>query len=212
MIGFTEYPDREAWLAGRGNTIGASEIASVLGCGFCTAQELWALKVGESTGKDLSESPRVKYGSEAEQHLRALFALQFADKYEVEYHPFRVYVNDEYPYLSCTLDGELANKANGEMGVWECKTAFVARKEDMNAWGADTIPNKYYAQVQQQLAVTQRNFAVLTAQLIFQDGSSQIRHYDISRSETDIAYIVSEAQKFWKHVTERTKPKLTLTL
>lgn len=211
MITFTDYPDHEAWLAGRRNSLGASEVASVIGCGFCNEQELWAQKVGESKPKDLSQNARVKYGTEAEQYLRGLFAVQFADTYEVEYHPYRVYSNDESPFMTATLDGELKRKSDGEQGVWECKTAWVLRKEDLNEW-FQQIPQKYFCQVTQQLYVTNRKFAVLTAQLIFNDGTSEIRHYDISRNEENIAYIVSEAKRFWKHVTERTKPALGLTL
>lgn len=208
---YKDYPNREAWLDGRGNSIGASEIASVLGCGFCTEQELWAVKVGEKKANDLSENARVKYGSEAEEHLRALFALQFANEYEVEYHPYRVYTNEDAQYLTATLDGELIRRSDGERGVWECKTAWIMGRRDLAEW-ANRLPSKYFCQVTSQMFVRDCKFAVLTAQLIMPDGTSEIRHYDIKRNENDIEYLVSEAKKFWTQVQERKKPALRLTL
>lgn len=210
-VTFVEYTNREEWLKGRGNSIGASEIASVLGCGFCTAQELWAIKVGEKQPSDLSDNERVKYGNAAEEHLRALFALQYADVYEVEYHPYRVYTNEAAPFLTATLDGELIRRADGERGVWECKTAWIMGNRDLAKW-ANRLPDKYFCQVTSQMFVRDCKFAVLTAQLIMPDGTSEIRHYDIQRSEGDIKYLVSEAKKFWKQVKERKRPALVLTL
>lgn len=210
-VTFVEYPNREEWLKGRSNSIGASEIASVLGCGFCTAQELWAIKVGEKQPSDLSDNERVKYGNAAEEHLRALFALQYADVYEVEYHPYRVYTNEEAPFLTATLDGELIRRSDGERGVWECKTAWIMSQRDLAKW-ANRLPDKYFCQVTSQMFVRDCKFAVLTAQLIMPDGTSEIRHYDIQRSEGDIKYLVSEAKRFWKQVKERKKPALGLTL
>ena len=213
MITFTDYPDHEAWLDGRRNSLGASEVASVIGCGFCNEQELWAQKMGESKPKDLSQSARVKYGTEAEQYLRGLFAAQFADTYEVEYHPYRVYSNDETPFMSCTLDGELTNKKTGQKGVWECKTVSIMNKSDLSQWDG-RIKDAYYCQVCAQLQVMQWNFAVLTAQLIFPDDSSEIRHYTITSEQTeeDRRYIVEEVKRFWSAVEKRTKPNLRLRL
>ena len=64
---FIEYADRESWLAGRKNSIGASEVAAAIGISpFMTPNELWEIKTGRREPKDLSTSSRVVFGQQAE--------------------------------------------------------------------------------------------------------------------------------------------------
>lgn len=214
MAKYTEYADRTDWLNGRKKTLGASETASAIGLGFMTPSELWRNKMGRGSGEDeLAHNDRVIYGSAAEAHLRALFELQYKDKYEVEYHPYRVYESEEAPFMSCTLDGELTEKETQRLGVWECKTAWCLSRRDFDEWER-RIPQKYYVQVLSQLFVTKRDFAVLTAQLIKTDGNSEIRHYTIEREEVvaDMEYVVAEAKRFWHYIEEGKEPPLKITL
>lgn len=210
----TEYPNRLEWLAARRSSLGASEVASVVGEGFSSALELWKEKRGLIEHPDLSTNPRVAYGTAAEEYLRALFALQFDGTYTVEYHPYRVYKNVRYPFLTATLDGELMRESDGKHGIWECKTAWIMSKADLDRWGNNSIPQHYYCQVCQQLGVTEFDFVVLTAQLIFTDGHSEIRHYTIERAEVenDIKFVQGEAVKFWRYVESGKQPPQRLTL
>lgn len=213
MNKYTEYPNREAWLNARNKTLGASEVASALGMGFATPFDLWREKTGRAPHSDLSDNERVRYGSKAETHLRSLFELQFCGEYEVEYNAYRVYRHADFDFLTCTLDGELIRLSDGVKGVWECKTAKIQRKSDLDEWNG-RIKQAYYVQICEQLVVTGYDFAVVTAQLILPDGNSEIRHYTIERSEieNDIEYVKNEAVKFWRYVQNDTKPPLKLTL
>lgn len=76
------------------------------------------------------------------------------------------------------------------------------------------IPNHHYVQVCDQLGVTDFDFVVLQSQLIFQDGHSEIRQYYIERdeAESDIAYVQSEAVKFWGYVTSGKHPPTILEI
>jgi putative phage-type endonuclease len=214
MQKYVDYPNREEWLKGRIHSIGASEVACVLGMGFQNPVDLWKTKVGLSKSKDLSDNKRVKYGNEAEQHLRALFALKNEDRYIVDYFPYRTYLSNN-GYLSCTLDGELTKCIDGRKGVWECKTVFIQDKKSLEEWNGK-IPNKYYIQVCQQLGITKYQFVVVTAELIFPDGNSEIRNYEISLNtqlENDIKYVETEAVKFWvSYVLKKKKPPVKMTL
>ena len=50
--------DRDLWLSLRLAGIGASDVASILGCGFSTLAELWAEKTGRAEPDDLSTVER----------------------------------------------------------------------------------------------------------------------------------------------------------
>ena len=215
MQNYVDYPNREEWLKGRINSLGASEVASVLGMGFQTPIELWEIKTGKVKPKDLSANDKVAYGTDAEAHLRALFALKNNGKYLIEYNPYRVYNHEKYQYLTATLDGELTRLADNEKGVWECKTVWVLSSKILNDWSGK-VPNKYYIQVCEQLAITGYSFAVITVELIFPDGNSETRNYTIERNEQvehDIQHVETEAVKWWnEYVILKKKPPIRLTI
>ena len=74
---------REQWLEERKKGIGGSDSAAVLGLNpYMTNVDLWQIKTGRKQQENVSQKPFVKYGTEAEKHLIALFALDFPE-YEV---------------------------------------------------------------------------------------------------------------------------------
>lgn len=213
MLNYREYKNRTEWLNGRTATIGASDTASILGIGFRTSAEVWRDKT-RPTGKEKKPDARIEYGQKAEEHLRALYSLQNVAEQEILYHEFRVYVNDKYPWLSCTLDGEIVEKSTGRLGVLEIKTATIFRKEEAAEW-AGRIPLKYRAQLATQLAVTEYDFAVLFAQIMHRDGLSELVPYRYERAELqdDIDYILAETQEFYeKYIATGKEPPLKITL
>ena len=215
MANYIDYPNREEWLKGRIKSLGASEVACVLWEGFDPATELWKEKTGRKQRKDFSNDKRVEYGTNAEDYLRSLFALKHKDKYKVEYFPYRTYIHEKYPFLHATLDGELVKLESGKRGVWECKTVWVMSRKELENWNGK-IPQKYYIQVLDQLCVMKYDFAVVTVELIFPDGNSEIRNYTIERNEqveNDIKYIETEAAKWWsEYVVKDKKPPIKMTL
>lgn len=213
-MSFTEYGNRTEWLIGRKKSIGASEAAAALGLSPSKSPlDLWKEKTGRKEETDLSADERVNYGTKAEAHLRELFALKNKARYDMKYHAYRIYAHPEYPFMTATLDGEITDKESGEQGVWECKTAWISSKADFDEW-KDRIPNKYYIQVLYQMAVTGRTFAVLTAELIFQDGNSKIQNYTIRADECadDTQFIIDGVRDFWKYVETDKQPPMMITL
>jgi predicted phage-related endonuclease len=68
-----------AWLSERRTGIGGSDAATILGVSpYMTNVELWRIKTGRKIPEDISGKPYVKYGIEAERHLRGLFELNHA--------------------------------------------------------------------------------------------------------------------------------------
>ena len=208
---FIEYPDRESWLAGRGNSIGASEVAAAIGMSpWQTPEELWEVKTGRKKPKDLSTNEKVQFGQNAEGLIRDLYVLEHPI-YKCEYHPYRVYFQEETPFLTATLDGELFNINEGTAGIYEGKTAEVAKKAQWEKWNGK-VPDNYYIQLCQQLWCVGKEytFSVLNAKLKKLNGDSELRSYDFSREamEEDIAWVVSEAKKFWRYVQEDKRPPI----
>jgi putative phage-type endonuclease len=204
---------REEWLANRFNGIGGSEISAVIGCNpYLDNVTLWKIKTGQIEPEDISDKPFVKYGNDAEYHLRELFKLDFPE-YSVNYIENNSFYNDKYPFARASLDGWLEDE-NGRKGILEIKTTEILQSMQKEKWNKQ-IPQNYYCQVLFYMAVLEADFAVLKAQLktVF-DGVPylQIKHYHIERTdvEEDIKYLMQEGERFWQYVLSGKQPPLRL--
>ena len=82
------FNSREEWLQGRKNHIGGSDAAACVGLNpYKDNVQLWEEKVGLVLPEDISDKDYVQYGTEAEEYLRALFALDHPE-YKVLYACF----------------------------------------------------------------------------------------------------------------------------
>ena len=205
--------DRSEWLRNR-DRIGGSDASSILGMNpYKDNVELWRIKTGIQEAEDISEKPYVKYGTEAEPHLRELFRLDHPE-YEVFYEENNMFLNDRYPFAHASLDGWLEEKDTGRQGILEIKTTNILRSMQKEKW-KDRIPDNYYIQILHYLMVTEFDFAVLKAQLKYEfNGETylQVRHYRLERSEAeeDIRYLEAAERKFRKAVKEQRMPALIL--
>ena len=205
--------DREDWLKNRMNGIGGSEISAVIGENpYLSNVELWEQKTGRTKPEDISDKPYVKYGTNAEHHLRELFKLDFP-QLNVEYVENNSWRNDNYPWALASLDGWITDE-NRRKGVLEIKTTEILQSMQKEKW-KDQIPMNYYCQVLFYMAVIEADFAVLKAQLKTEfDGVPylQTKHYFINREEvqTDIDYLMREGEAFWEYVKNDTRPPLKL--
>ena len=203
---------REEWLRHR-SRIGGSDAAAILGMNpYRNNVELWEIKTGRREPEDISEKPYVKYGTEAEQHLRELFKLDFPE-YEVGYVENNMFLNDKYPFAHASLDGWLRD-SEGRVGIWECKTTNILRSMQKEKWDHQ-IPNNYYVQLLHYFMVTEFDFAVLKAQLKSEFKGEvylQTKHYRIERSDVqdDIKYLEKAERRFWEHVQADKEPALVL--
>ncbi len=214
MIEVKQLNDREEWLRHRTDFIGGSDASCIVGMNpYKSNVELWEEKTGQREAEDISEKPYVKYGTEAEPHLRSLFALDFPE-YVVGYIENNSITNDKYPWGAASLDGILIEKATGRKGILEIKTTNILQSMQREKWNG-RIPDNYFCQVLHYLAVTEYDFAILTAQLTSKyEGMiyKQTKNYRIERQDVkdEITYLMDEERKFWDHVKNRTKPALLL--
>lgn len=213
-VTMTILKDREEWLQNRFKGIGGSEASAIIGLNpYMNNIDLWNIKTGQVVPEDISDKEYVKYGTNAEEHLRALFALDFP-QYEVEYVDNNSYFNDKFPFALASLDGVLIEKETGRKGILEIKTTNILQSMQKEKWN-ERIPDNYYIQVLHYLLVTEFDFVVLVAQLKSEFNGEiykQTKHFKIERSdvEDDIQYLVNEEKKFWKLVQEKKKPNLLL--
>ena len=162
MIQMKTLGSREEWLQHRTGYIGGSDAAAIVGASpYMSNSELWEIKTGRKEQKDISEEPFVKYGSQAEEHLRELFKLDFPE-YTVFYEENNCFLNDRYPWAAVSLDGWLEDQ-EGRKGVLEIKTTNILRAGQKSEWD-DRIPEGYYVQLLHELMVTEFDFAILKAQ------------------------------------------------
>ena len=124
-----------------------------------------------------------------------------------------MFINDRYPWMHASLDGELVDE-QGRRGILEIKTTNILQSMQREKWNGK-IPDNYYCQVLHYLAVTEYDFAVLKAQLKSEwHGELRItvKHYFIERKdiEEDIRYLVEAEQRFWTCVVEGHRPDLLL--
>lgn len=207
------FESRKEWLAVRRNHIGGSEASACMGLHpYKNNVQLWEEKTGLIMPEDISYKDYVQYGTEAEVHLRALFALDYP-QYRVDYEENNMFTNTEYPYMHASLDGELTDQ-KGRKGILEIKTANIMQSIQSKNWD-NQIPDNYFCQVLHYLAVTGWNFVVLKAQLKYAYDDElriEIRHYLIEREEVvdSIRALIDAERKFWTCVENGRRPDLVL--
>lgn len=205
--------NRKEWLENRKNTIGGSEISAVVGCNqYMSNVDLWEIKTGIREAEDISDKPYVKYGTEAEKHLRELFKLDFPNL-QVEYIDNNSFTNSKYPWAAASLDGWLTDE-DGRKGVLEIKTTNILSSTQKEKWNK-SIPQNYYCQVLFYMAILEADFAIVKAQLkaaIEGIVYLQTKHYKIERAdvEDDIELLMKAGEEFYKYVENNKKPPLIL--
>ena len=210
------YTTREAWLAGRGNTIGGSDAGSILGINpWMSNAKLWRIKTGKEEPDDLSNNPLVQYGIKAEPLIRGLFKLDYPNL-NVWYEENNLFVNDKYPWAHFSADGLLVDTNNGDAGILEIKTATISSGLAAEKWKGEHLPQGYFCQVCHAMAVMEADFAYLRALLKYpRDGESDrisIKDYYIKRSEVeeDIRYLMEKEEEFFSYIERDEEPPMML--
>ena len=207
--------DRAEWLEARKDGLGASDAAALLGLSpWKTNVQLWEEKCGLVIPEDIGDKPYVRYGNDAEPLLRAFFALDHPE-YEVSFTPFKVFHHPEKPFITCTPDGELVERATGMGGGLEIKTTEILSSAGWVKW-KDRIPDEYYIQVLHQMLAAGWGFVELLVQIksttAAGEDRKEIRHYRIDRVDVlgDLEVVEREVTRFWAYVTERRRPNRVL--
>lgn len=203
---------REEWLKCRCRGIGGSDAGAILGVNkYKTNLELWEEKTGAKHKGEISNEA-INYGKSAEKHIRELFLLDYPC-FASEYHEYRMYANDTYPFLYATLDGELTDQ-DGTKGVLEIKTTTIRNSSQWDEWEG-RIPESYYAQALHQLIATGWDFVILRAYIRYMKSDeirATVRDYKILREDVsdDMEALISQEINFWECVKNKKEPALIM--
>lgn len=166
----------------------------------------------------------VKRGQLLEPHLRALFGVNFPQFKVLNPRSFDMYVRNDKPYMTATLDGRLIHKITKKKYILEIKTHDIRNRADEEEWN-NTIPSYYFDQIMWYLAVmTDYEGAYLEAHLNFYDYfnadgkkllRTEIRYYYYDRRDEEIAryikYIENTCTQFWEeNIVKGIPPKTTI--
>lgn len=214
------YQTESEWLEARQSFIGGSDAACIIGLNpWKSNLELWREKTGRRQPDNLADNELVRYGKEAEEHLRALFALDYQKRgYMVSYQEFNMWTNDKYPWAHASLDGWIVDHVHERLGVLEIKTATLNSSAQSEKW-RNGIPINYFTQILHYLAVTGADFAILSAQLKVDIEGEEIeartRRYRLDRDEhvqKQIDFLMEQERKFAEYVKTDTEPPLLLNI
>jgi hypothetical protein len=138
------HADDAAWLAARAETIGASEVPTILGRSYGSAKDVYARKKGLAEDRD---TPSMRRGRLAEQYILSLAGAVPWRHADTVHHPL-------YPWLACTPDGYTAaglveTKKCHDEREWSPATLHGAAD-----WSGEICPLAYFDQGQIQLACT----------------------------------------------------------
>lgn len=179
------YKDVQAWHEARKTSIGASEVASVLGLSpFQTPLQLYLRKRGELD--PMPETPRMRIGRAVEPALAMLYQHETGRRLKPAV-PFGIYRHVDYPWLHATPD-RIISRADGD-GILELKSTSEYRRK---SWDEDGVPPQYVVQVQAQLICCPFGWASLAA--LF--GTSDWGWWDYAPDATLRDWILDETQRF----------------
>jgi len=188
-------PPTGAWLDARRASIGASESPAILGLSsWASPMLIFADKLGLSEEK--KESKLMRAGKLFEKPIlrayreesgRGVAESSFYEDY------VEVLTSDEFPFLSCTLDGR-----HTDGSIVEVKFTGGRVRE----WKQDGPPRDVWCQIQHQLLVTGETQGTAVAMFA---PSCEIAWYDIDRDDRFIeGALIPGLSEFWDIVSART--------
>lgn len=179
--------DRTAWHEWRGNGIGASEVAGVIGeSPWASPWSIWANKVGLRPPNEDDATDSMRFGQDLEPVIATWFhrdtGLHVAGEQTWCAHA-------KYSWARATVDGFVVEESLGDpIGVFE------AKYDGDRPW--DELPYHYFVQVQWQMFVTDTAHAwVACMHLPF--GRPAFRVYEVERDEGTIESLFGRVEAFW---------------
>lgn len=198
-----QFPAVDRWAEGRHQSIGSSDVATILGYGYAgtSVYSLWAEKCHGVTPEFTKETLEYfEIGKINEPYLAKRCEHAFGWKVQHDPpHSFRR--NRDRTYLTASLDAWMIE--DGQYVAIEFKgiNAFSIRSEwDIQSGKA---PLKYTIQLQHQLAVTGWKKGYLVAL-----SGLDIYKVEVARHDKLIEQMLLECEDFWRLVQEKKEPEI----
>lgn len=185
---------KEEWLKYRTRGIGGSDCSVIAGINkFKSGHQLWLEKTGQIEPEE-AENDYTHFGTLLEPIVRKEFMKRTGLKVRQKHMLLK---SSEYPFMLADLDGVIYE--NGEMAIFEAKTASAYKKE---VW-EEGVPAEYILQVQHYMAVTGAKKTYIAALV----GGNQFFIHVIERDEEMIGKIIAMEKYFWEtHVIGGVEP------
>ena len=186
---------RSEWLALRRNSLGGSDISSVLGLNrWRSPMEVWADKCGLPVANEMSEA--ALWGIRLEGLVRA--ELAHRNGWQIE-KPTAMFQHRDIPYFSANVDGILDLPGKG-LAVVEIKTASSYKESE---WKNGQVPPEYMLQGQFYMSVLDVQHCIFGCLL----GGQKLIVTEVARDDEMIHDIHRLAVDFWiHHVKSRIPP------
>jgi putative phage-type endonuclease len=187
------HADRDAWLAERRNSVGASEAGTVLGLNpWETVLQLYLKKLG--LADETVETPAMRWGT----RLEPLIAEEYSARSGRGFIAEQLFVRSpEYSFMTATLD-----RVRDDGRIVELKTVGARGAAEWGEPDSDEIPPRYLAQVLHQLIVTETEVADVAVLIAGQD----FRTYTVEKDADVAARIIESIGAFWSRVQRRDPP------
>lgn len=186
------------WHAARATGIGASEAAAACGISrWETPLDLWARKVGRKPPAEPTDAMRL--GTLMEPAIREFFAYKTGIGVDVPAPGLY-----RHPDIACVLASPDALLADGTLGEFKRTGSHVYSDDELGESGTDQVPVEWFAQAQQQMAVTGApavRFGVLV-------DARELRTYLVDRDTRIIDKILEGDCKLWGCVQSDTPPEI----
>lgn len=194
--------DRKKWTTVRRKTIGASDIASIMGVtgAYSSATAVFWNKVA---GDDIPSTLKMEIGNRLEALAAELFNRRFPT-YRVM--PGGLYVNEQRPWQSATFDRLATSGRSPDMVTYPVQIKTSNTTSDWGPDGSDEIPPHYLAQVLWEMSVG--SFTLAYVPVIFL-GPGELRVYQIpwdENAELDVKVMLAEAAAFLELVRQGKPP------
>lgn len=204
------FDDESQWLAGRGPTVGSSEVAALVGLGYAnqSAMTIWAQKTNQDT-PDWSDEQKqwLAIGKAGEPFARFCFEVKtglsiFHDR------QLTVRINPDYPAFGASIDSWTfidgkqpeAFEPGDDLAVVEIK---IIHPRDTYQYMVDELPPKFTIQIQHQMASVGANHGYLCAVC----GTEVIVKY-VPRHDRLIDGLHQRAVEFLECVRSGTPPEI----
>ena len=190
----TNNLSREEWLRYRTKGIGGSDVGIIAGISpFKSVHQLWLEKTGQVEAEE-GDSEYAHFGTLLEPIVRKEFTERTGIKVRQKHMLLQ---SEEYPFMLADLDGVI--KENGELAIFEAKTASAYKKE---VWEHE-VPAPYILQTQHYMAVTGAQKAYVAALV----GGNSFFYHAVERDNEMIGKIIAMEKYFWEtHVKGGVEP------
>jgi putative phage-type endonuclease len=190
-----ECKNREEWLERRKHSLGASDVAAVLGANpWRSPLEVYADKIGLMPDKDVTEA--MEWGLRLEPAIAEKYAeetkreVSHLGQYTIVQHP-------DYPWLHATLDRVVSDKVKG-VGALEMKTtAFTMASE----W-AEEPPLMAQVQLQTQIGIAGYPWGSIAGLI----AGRKFVWADLDADPDFFASAVEQTKAFWRRVELQDPP------